>query len=135
MAKKKDASAETEAVKASEVEQQITPKKLKALLKSSNEAFKNTREISGELGQKIAEAVEKDHLHRKAFAILKGFDRMTPEKLSDVWDTLNYYMDVSGLAERAKSALKMNFEAADDEDEGETDTNVTGFPAPATARH
>ena len=134
MAKKKDAET-TEAVKASEVEQQITPKKLKALLKSSNEAFKNTREISGELGQQIAAAVEKDHLHRKAFAILKGFDRMTPEKLADVWETLNYYMDVSGLAERAKSALKMNFDAAEDEAEGETDTNVTGFPSPAAARH
>ncbi len=132
MAKKKDAET-TEAVKPSEVEQQIAPKKLKALLKTSNEAFKNTREIAGELGQKIAEAVEKDHLHRKAFAILKGFDRMTPEKLSDVWETLNYYMDVSGLAERAKSALKMNFDAAEGEDEGETDTNVTGFPTPARA--
>jgi hypothetical protein len=29
----------------------------------------------------------------------------------------------------------MNFDAAEGEAEGETDTNVTGFPAPATARH
>lgn len=121
-----------DAVKPSEVIPQTSPKKLKALLKTAEHTKTNMQELAGELGQQIKDAVEKDHLHRKAFSVLRTMDRMTPEKLADFWDTLQYYVDVSGIGERAKSAPRMAFDAEgngeDDEAEG-AKGNVTGFPA------
>jgi hypothetical protein len=125
--KKDDASA-----KPSEVTEQIGQKKLKALLKAATEAYKEGREIAGTIGQKIGEAVENDRLHRKAFSVLRGMDRMTPEKLADFWDTLQFYVDASGLGERAKAALRLPLDAGDDDDDA-TEGNVKAFPTPASA--
>ncbi len=129
MAKKKAEEAETPMEQAA----QIGPRKLKALLRAADSAYKDQRSIAGTLGEKIAQAVEHDHLHKKAFATIRAMDRMTPEKLADYWDTLEYYFDVSGLAERAKSAPRLSLQPGkDDEEAEEGDDKVKPFPKPAS---
>lgn len=112
---------------------QTGERKLKQLLKTANESHKNMQEISGTLGQQIADAVENNHLHKKAFATLRSMDRMTPQKLADFWDTLQYYVDISGLGDRAASAPKLPMDAGDDEDDVDDKTGkVRPFPKPTS---
>lgn len=115
---------------------QISGNKLKRLMADARSAYKDSREIAGELGQKIANAVEHDNLHKKAFAFVRMADRMEPEKLADFLDAVDYYRDVSGINERAAKVLRMNLDddgqddAVVDEDD---DTNIRPFPAHAAA--
>ena len=105
MAKRKE---EAEQAKPSEAEPQIGQKKLRSLLKAATDADKDQREIAGGINGRIADAVENDHLHKKAFSEIRKRARMTPEKLADYVDTLELYMDMSGLTERAKSAPRLH---------------------------
>lgn len=135
MARKKKTETETKApVQPSEVKQAINATKLKALLKAKRAAIKDTAEIAGTLGQAIARAVEKDHLHRKAFTVVSALDRMEPEKLADFLDHFEHYLEISGLNARAKQVQRLGFgkdEGAEEDDEGEDDRetgNVSAFP-------
>jgi hypothetical protein len=83
---------------------QTSEKKLKYLMGRSRSTYKDQRALSGVLGQLIADAVEHDHLHRKAFSAVRAEDRMEPEKLAAYYDALEFYRDVLGLTERAESA-------------------------------
>jgi hypothetical protein len=119
--KKATAEAPPETAKSSEIAKQIGAAKLKRLLSIAANSHKDSQEIAGTLGQKIAHACEHDHLHRKAFATLKAMDRMTPEKLADYWDTLQYYVEISGLGERAASAPAFDLAARRAQGEGGDD--------------
>ncbi len=99
--------AKNETAKPSEVSEHISERKLKQLMKDARTAYRDTREIAGGLGQKIASAIEHDHLHRKAFNVCKSADRMEPEKLAEFLDALDLYLDMSGLRERAASAPRL----------------------------
>jgi hypothetical protein len=100
--------AKKEAIKLAEVTEQISERKLRQLLKDKRTAYKDMREISGDLGQKIGQAIEHDHLHRKAFSVIAMADRMEPEKLAEFFDALDCYRAASGLNERAASAPRMD---------------------------
>ena len=112
-----------------DVTRQISANKLKGLLKAAKATTADVRELSGSLGNKIAAAVEHDHLHRKAFSILRTLDRMEPEKLADLWDTLLFYVEISGLEDRIKSAPRMDFgsDEPQDPEEDEQADNVRPF--------
>lgn len=141
MAKRRKPAEETsEAVKPSEVIVSISEKKLKALLNFARSTKKDMQELGGQLGQRIANAVENDHLHRKAFSIVRTLDRMEPEKLAECLDCLDHYLDISGIRERASKVQRMAFgpggeTAAEDEDEDEEarqPSTVRPFPRPAS---
>lgn len=106
---------------------QISQKKLKTLLAECRSAYKDTREINGELGAKIKDAIENENLHKKAFATIRSLDRMEPEKLADFLDMFEYYLDISGLKKRAEDVMKMDF---NDDGQGEGKSNVAPFPSP-----
>lgn len=89
---------------------QISARKLKSLMAEGRKATQDTREIAGTLGQQIKDAVENDHLHKGAFAVIRKLDRMEPEKLADFLDTLDYYRDISGINERAAKVMRMDLE-------------------------
>jgi|SRR5581483_1285816 len=130
------AKKDSEAVKPSEVSQQTPKGKLKTLMSAARSAYKDARAIAGGYGEKVAQLVEHEHLHKKAWASVVAEDRMTPEKLAEFYDTQAYYRDVLGLNERAESAPKLRLEpdkedAEDDGEEKKTGT-VSPFPAPAT---
>lgn len=138
-ADKKPAAGRTQNTKGTATDKagQITANKLKRLMADSRAAYKDTRSIAGELGEKIAQAVEHDHLHKKAFAFVRMADRMEPEKLADFLDTVDYYRDISGLNERAAKVIRMSLDddgqddGEGDEDEDDQDGNVRPFPSPA----
>jgi hypothetical protein len=127
----------TEAAAPSEVRKSISAPKLKSLLASARKATQNLTEISGSLGEEIKTAVDKHHLHRKAFSVIRQADRMEPEKLADFLDCLDHYLDISGLRDRAAQVQRMQFGPGggasepvggdEDEDLGEGDG---GFPQP-----
>jgi hypothetical protein len=130
MARKPKKTKTTEAATESDVRPAISQRKLRELMSSARKAQNNISEISGGLGSEIKLAVEKNHLHRKAFRIIVQADRMEPEKLADFFDCLDHYRDISGLNERAASAerLPMPEGEADEEEADAEPENVHQFP-------
>jgi len=130
---KKDEGGTTEKVKPSEVKKVISGQKLKNLMAAKRSAKKDTAEIAGQVGQMIRDAVENNHLHRKAFATIVTLDAMEPEKVRDFLDHFDYYLDVSGIKKKAEAAPRLPMgdgPGEDDEEESEGD-NVHKFPAAA----
>lgn len=106
----------------------ISKKKLGDLLKDARAISADIKEQAGTLGQQVKEAVENNHLHRKAFTAVRGLDKMEPEKLAEFFYHFDRYLDMTGLRERAATAP--NFWEGHD-GEVEDDENVTRFPAAA----
>lgn len=129
------AKAKEEAVKPSEVEKMIGARKLQNLAKSAREARADAQEIAGQLGQKIANSVERDNLHRKAFRAVMAEDKMTPEKLAEFYEHLDYYRDVLGLLAKAESAPRLAFEEGEDEEEEGEINGAEEEQAASEARH
>ncbi len=102
--------------------------KLRDLRTAGRAAQNDISEIAGGLGSTIKEAVEKNHLHRKAFAVIKAGDKMEPEKLAEYLYHLDYYLEASGLRARAATAPAM---IPHDDEAEEPQTNVRPFPMPA----
>ena len=101
----------------------ISEAMLKKLLKRDAAIKDDIDGKVGELRETIANAVEKHHLHKGAFALLKKFDRMEPEKAAELWDTMLAYMDMAGVMAKIESVAKLPLEGdSDDEaEEGETE--------------
>ena len=124
------------AAKPSEVRPATPQKKLRQLLAAARSAQKDIDEIAGGMGEEIKTAVEKHHLHRKAFNVVKMADRMEPEKLADFLDNLEHYLEVSGLNERAASAPRLgmgdepNETAADELEQARAARRKKDFPQP-----
>ena len=100
-----------EMVTEDEVTKPITPKQLKDLLKVRDEA----RDEAAEARAKVNEAIEKlrmeKHVHVDKWALgvvehLRGIE--TTEKMADKIDILLYYLDASGLTDRAKKAQRLD---------------------------
>lgn len=96
---------------------------LKKLLKDSRELGNDVEKISEGYGLAVRAAVDKKHLHKKAYNTIRSLDRMTPEKLADFMEHFDYYFEASGLEERAKAAerLPMGDKVGGEKQEGEGD--------------
>ena len=103
----------------------ITEKNLNGLLKTANSLNKQTAQIVGTLREKIAYAQEKQHLDTKAFALLRKFDKMEAEAAARLWDTLNMYMDMSGVMKKIQAVGEFDFKTPDGKDI-ETETEESG---------
>jgi hypothetical protein len=117
MARKKSSRVDetgTEQATSEDVVRQISANKLKRLMKERRTAKENSREINSTLGGKISTAVQHDRLHKKAFSVLGQMDDMSPEKLADFWDTLQFYVEISGIGARAASAPRLELVAGTD---------------------
>lgn len=131
---KTTAAAQPESVKPSETRPAINERKLRELMKSARRAHADTAEINGGLGSEIKQAVENNHLHRKAFRLIVQLDRMEPEKLADFIDCFDHYFDISGLADRAKQVASLPLQEETIEGEHDASTrseNVKAFPPPS----
>lgn len=113
-----------EAVKPSEVSKQIGARKLMGLLKDAAVLKQDVAELTGTFGNAIKDAAENHHLNKKAFRICAGLYRMEPDKLADTLDAMDFYLDASGLRERAASAPRMKIP--------ERGENVEDFPQQAS---
>lgn len=117
----------------SDVEQLINEKQLKSLLAADHSHKEEIDGVVGSLREKIAYAVKHHHLDKKAYALVKQFDRMSAEKLADLWPRLLAYMDMAGLMERIESVDRLPL-GDDDETEAETVAEVKAGPALAPPR-
>ena len=93
---------------------QIGVRKLKVLAGSARAAYRDSRKISGAIGEQIRNAVEHDHLHKQAFSAVMREDRMEPAELADFYAAQDFYRDELGLIERAKSAPRLPMGEDDD---------------------
>lgn len=129
----KPVAAEGAPPKTLQAQAMTSARKLNSLLADSRKAYKEQRSISGELGAAIKEAAEHDNLHKKAFATVRGLDRMEPEKLADFFAHFDYYCEATGLRKRAGAVMRMPLGddgLADGEQPGAAGATVTPFPAP-----
>lgn len=143
MARKKKESAPApaptpEKVRPSEVRKMPSGALLKKLIREARGIQEEMAEKVGEHRNNIKAAQENQNLHKGALAIAKRFDKMEPEKLADLWDHLNHYMEVLGHNTRIQSVARMDFGDGSDATEGEDGAdadadNVHRFPSADTA--
>lgn len=124
MAKDKTGPDGTEQVTAAEVEKNIPPKKLKELLNNLDRAQEDIDELRGGMGGVMTAAVEKYHLDKKMIGWIRQLRRLSAEKLADKLAKFNYYLDASGLSDKAKSAQRLPL----DEEAGEAEPSATVTP-------
>lgn len=134
----KEPEAPKERVLPSQVLKSITQKKLKQLVASANQMKDDVDELVGTHREQIAEAVEKNNLHKGAFADAKRMSRIgrkNPGKLADHFDYRDHYEDLLGLRELAATAPRLPVgEGAgegDGEESGGDRGKVTPFPKAA----
>lgn len=103
---------------------QLTPEgDLVKLLKACKGHEKNIAEYVGSLREKIGYAVEKKHLHKKAFGWIRQLDKMESEDVAALLDHFNHYLDVSGIQKRADDAPALDLEAKEDDAEEDEATD------------
>jgi hypothetical protein len=138
MAKKRKAPTRakaSEAAKPSDVKKMPSANKIKELARSYENAKEKTSEIGGTIGSALRTASENNNLHTGAFRQAMKEKRMEAGRLADYYDHLDFYRDVLGLLDKAKSAPRLEFGPGEEDDEEETQqpANVSAFPKPAVA--
>lgn len=95
---------------------------LKKLLKSAETTQNEVDGLVGEHREAIANAVERHHLHKGAFADTKKISRMIAkrgaEHAAEYWDTLLAYLDLSGVMGKITAVGKLPLDG-DSPEEGE----------------
>ena len=113
----------------------LTPvKAFNTLLKNYHRARKQGRTIAGEIGQEIKEAVEKNHLHKGAFALFAKLDAMDELKRNDFLRAFDVYRDrAEGEKGTWNSAGDILDRSAPDEGEESGDKSAEEIEAEAAA--
>ena len=122
-------------VKADEVVTLINAKQLVTLLRSNDRHQEGIDGLTSALRTDIKTAVDKNHLDKEAYAIIRKFWKWTPEKLADKWPVILAYMDMSGLMKRIESIqpLPLGDGADKGEEEPESEDERTAGAEPALA--
>lgn len=91
------AAGDEEPVKSSETLVLISASALKSLLAESDKYKEKIDGLVGELREEIGNAVEKKHLDKEAFALVKKFRRIkSVERKSTLYHIFLAYLDMSG---------------------------------------
>jgi len=89
----------------------IDEKKLNKLLDADIAYKEEIDSVVGQLREEIKNNVDKNHLHKGAYADVKKYDRIkSPEKLAEHFLTLIAYMKMRGLLERINSVPRLDLE-------------------------
>lgn len=113
----------------------LTPgTELRKLLKIKRSSDADKDEAIGTYANAVGHAIEKNHLHKKAWAAAVREDKMEPEQLRAFYEHLEHYREELGLNKRAESAPALPMDGEEEtetEEEAETrGRNVRAFPAP-----
>lgn len=104
---------------------------LVALLTADDNYKGKIDKLTGELREEIGNAVEKKHLHKQAYAMVKKLYRIkSNEELHDLWYTFMDYAEKIGIVKRVESVQGLPLQ--DDGDE-EGDAEIEGSPRPGPA--
>jgi hypothetical protein len=99
----------------------ISKTKLNKLLDADNNCKEEIAEVVAGLRGNVATAVEKDHLHKPAYADVKRFDRIkSAEKLAEHWKTLLAYMEMRGLFQKIETVQRLDLGDETPSDDGKT---------------
>jgi len=94
---------------------------LKALLRSDDKHKAEIDSITGELREEIANAVDKKHLNKTAYAMVKKLHRMrSDEQLHLVWHTFLEYAVMAGIVKRVEAVQDLPLADEDGEENGGT---------------
>lgn len=110
----------------------ISQNNLRNLLKQCAGLKEDLDYTTGILREKIAYAVDKQNLNKRAFAELRKLNKMEAERLADYWDTLQAYMEMAGLMERMESVARLPLEDGKKTEDG--DPNEPAPPTEAVSR-
>jgi uncharacterized protein (UPF0335 family) len=112
------------------VDRTVAPKQLIALIKDAEQKGKRIQSISGELGERVKNAVENGHLHRGAFRLMLRLYKMDEEKRGDFMRSIGLYMQIcheEGLFGRETGDMfEGNDEAANEPEADESAPNEHG---------
>lgn len=89
----------------------ISKQALNGLMRSCANFKADADSATGSMREKIAYAVEHNHLNKQVFALIRRLDKLEPEKLLTFLEDLELYLDFSGLNDRADSVGKLPLEA------------------------
>lgn len=120
------AAAEDNNVKPSETMLLPPAKKVQDLARRCKSWKKQGAEITGQIGQAIAEAAEKIHLDKKAFSIARQLDAMSEKKLATTYYQLLHFIDVLGIEKRATAQGELGLGESEGEDEDEDEEDEEG---------
>lgn len=97
----------------------INQNQLTKLLSARRSTSKQVDELNGSYRSKLATAVEKNNLHKKAYATLVTLDKMEPEQALEYWTHLIAYMDLAGITEKIDSVAKLPLQEKPEGGEGD----------------
>lgn len=110
----------------------VTPSTtLKSLLSTCRGLKANSDSIISKMREEIGYAVEKKNLDKGAFAELRKYDKMEPEKAAERWHMLVRYMELSGVMAKIESVGRLPL--GDQEGEGEVEAPAAKAAKPAKA--
>ena len=132
-AKPKAKKTETEAPAHRALGNMISENDLRNLLRRCTTDANQIGTINDTLRERIADAVEKKHLDKKAFALLRRLDKMENEDLATFWDNMLAYMDMAGLSERIESVGKLPLPEPAEKVETEEPAEGAGVSRPRLA--
>jgi hypothetical protein len=81
--------------------------KFKALVKQVTAAESDKNESVGRIGSLISQAVEKNHLDKKAFAMFRAMKRMSPSKYNTTKSHFDHYCEIWGLNELGSAQAEL----------------------------
>jgi len=108
----------------------LTPEKtLTDLIKTKKRTGSKVDELVAEYRSALSKAVEKKHLHKKAFAAAAKLHDMEDTALGEFFDHFDHYCDVLGIRDRAENAPRLDLGdqpgEGPEEDEDQEPSNVT----------
>ena len=107
---------------------------LQKLVRSLKSYDKQRDEIVASSREKLAYAVEKQHLHKGVFAVARRLDKMEPEQLALWLATFDHYVEALGIRQRAESAPGLDLgDEPGAEGQAEEASNVRQLRANGTA--
>lgn len=113
MARKGKAAESAEQKPSAQVSVLINEKQLNVLLRHCKSTATQTGELTGSLREKIGYAVDKQGLHKKAFAELRRLDKMEPEQLLEYETHRKAYMDMAGITARMDAVGTLGLDGED----------------------
>ncbi len=122
----KNAKTATEPKPSPQAIKVIDESSFRKLVKALQNAVAEKDEAVATIGGLISSAVEKKHLHKKAFAMYRGIARLSDAHLATVLAHFDHYREIGGLDERASKQQEMfaRPEVGETEDD---ETNVVDF--------
>lgn len=119
----------TEKVTAEETLKPISGNKLKQILKVRRDARDDRKGINENVAAKISEIVGDRYLDKTVLPVVEKLANMKDERLAYHLDNLLFYLDASGVSDRAKKVGRLPLE----ENNGEEGGNVRHLRRAAAA--